>query len=74
MNEAKFLTDPEGIKSATITHLIQLPKQYNWSPKEDITAYELALAVPILIYARHGDIENLVNGLPENCRRHFEEV
>jgi hypothetical protein len=44
---------------------------YEWEPKEDITAYELALCLPCLIPLNGADI---VKTLPENARRHFKEV
>ncbi|MFA5714431.1 MAG: hypothetical protein WC998_01655 [Candidatus Paceibacterota bacterium] len=51
-------------------------KTYNWYPKEDITAYELALCVPFLnLNIRdYCDIEARINNLPPQARRHFVEV
>lgn len=51
----------------------RLPKQYNWRPKPDITVYELALAVPVLLLRLY-DIETAVKSLPESVQRHFEEA
>lgn len=45
-----------------------------WRPQEDITIYELAMALGILLPAASGSIRDLraeVDGLPENVRRHF---
>jgi len=53
---------------------IHLPKQYNWKPKEDITAYELALCLPVFWGVASSSYEDFINSLPENARRHFEEV
>jgi hypothetical protein len=47
-------------------------KRYNWKPKEDITAYELALCAPA--FSMPEAIEFFVRDLPECARRHFEEV
>ena len=43
-----------------------------WSPKEDITAYELALALPILLGGRFPH-ERLTK-LPDRVRRHFSDT
>ena len=52
------------------------PKSYMWKPKEDITAYELALCAPMLINGQgwNGDIEPFLLALPESASRHFEEI
>lgn len=39
-----------------------------WKPKPDITAYELALCLPLLIGA------GVLDELPECAARHFERV
>lgn len=52
---------------------IERPKAYNWKPRPDITAYELALAIPILSFHTF-DTEARIEALPERVRRHFEEV
>ena len=48
-------------------------KQYRWKPQLDITAYELALAIPILSYWLTDTAENIINSVPEGVKRHFEE-
>jgi hypothetical protein len=48
-------------------------KTYLWKPKEDITPYELALCLPIMLDKRIMDFEELILSLPENVQRHFEE-
>lgn len=55
------------------------PKEYRWQPKEDVTAYELALCITILICVtadkgRTYDYEKAIQELPESARRHFEVV
>lgn len=42
-----------------------MPTRYIFSPQPDITAYELALLLPIFIHG--GDIDTF----PENCLRHI---
>lgn len=53
---------------------IHIPKQYIWKPKEDITAYELALCLPMLMSRGWYDMEAVVKSLPDNAARHFEEI
>jgi hypothetical protein len=53
---------------------IRMPKRIDWLPREDITPYELAMAVPALFAVAHGwddHPENMVAALPDNVRRHF---
>jgi hypothetical protein len=50
------------------------PKQYIWKPKEDITAYELALCVQLFVIKDSFSFGLLIENLPENAKRHFEEV
>jgi|GEM_PF-5829539 len=52
---------------------VSQPRQYDWKPKSDITAYELALIIPIFA-CRDFDVELAISKLPEQARRHFEEV
>lgn len=52
---------------------IERPKAYSWKPQPDITAYELALAIPILSFHTF-DTEAQIAALPERVQRHFEEV
>jgi len=49
------------------------PRQYNWQPQSDITAYELALCLPVLTATGYGAGEQIDN-LPDAARRHFVEV
>lgn len=52
------------------TYRIRRNKLFRWEPKEDITAYELALAVKALL---HGvDVEVIYNSLPPGAQRHIE--
>lgn len=50
--------------------LIKMPVQYAWAPKEDITAYELALALPCLFH-QGWHLERIFEELPQCVRRHF---
>lgn len=47
-------------------HISRQPIQFKWIPQEDITAYELAVALPYLFG------HNYLDELPENIRRHFK--
>lgn len=50
------------------------PKSYSWEPKEDITAYELAQCMPILMAMSLGyQVEGAISDLPDNSKRHFRE-
>ena len=48
-------------------------KRYNYIPQKDITAYELAIIMPILL-DRVGWHQSLIEALPEEAARHFVEV
>jgi hypothetical protein len=52
------------------------PKSWAYKPKTNITAYELALLMPVLMaYQRlNTNVETLVEALPEGAKRHLEEV
>lgn len=52
---------------------------YDWRPKEDITAYELARCVPILTAMQtmggvYNNWKDIIGQLPESCQRHFTKV
>ena len=63
-----LITDASNITT------IRLPKQYDWEPQKDITAFELAKCLPVLIHESWYGIEMLIDKLPENAARHFAEV
>lgn len=45
-----------------------------WDPKEDITAYELALNLPIFARASGMSVDDflsLIDNLPDNASRHW---
>lgn len=42
---------------------------YRWKPQPDITAYELALCLHVLLHDRSGDVCKL----PAEAQRHFVE-
>jgi hypothetical protein len=46
-----------------------------WKPKTDITAMELAIGLPLLIYAGTNAVQRKAyDALPASVRRHFELV
>jgi hypothetical protein len=57
-----------------VSVFIKKPRQFEWEPKEDITPYELALCVGVLILAMHGMSGEAYDQLPESAKRHFIEV
>lgn len=67
----KLLIDETGefydIETTTIRHVY-----WNWKPQPDITAYELALCIPVFVTG--WNIEPLISDLPPEARRHFEQV
>lgn len=68
--ETNLLSDCVG---AALTYI--KPRFYQWSPKEDITAYELALCLPLFSSQLFiHDMEPFINGLPPESRRHWIEV
>ena len=63
MSEALFTT-------GVLVHTIRSPRPVSWEPKADITTFELAQAMPILI--SHGyDLDLKVAALPAEVARHF---
>ena len=56
------------------TFRINTPKNYDWKPKEDITTFELALCLPAFSFTNKYDMEFFILQLPDNARRHFEDV
>lgn len=54
---------------------ISTPSNIYWKPKKDITTYELAKAMDILLYMASGgdtwSAEGLISEAPENVKRHF---
>jgi len=55
---------------------LKFPDIVKWRPKDDITAYELALALPLVIAAitSTASIDNQIKFLPADVRRHFEVI
>jgi hypothetical protein len=48
-----------------------------WAPQEDITVYELALALNVLLPSLTGalddaDVDNIVGAMPDKVVRHFK--
>lgn len=61
---------------ATISFLPK-PKEYLWSPQPDITAYELASCLTLMMASVHGgasSIEAAYVLLPEAAKRHWQVV
>jgi hypothetical protein len=56
------------------TAQIRFHKILQWAPLEDITAYELAKAVPVLFAMAHGKatVADDVSSLPLGAQRHFK--
>jgi hypothetical protein len=56
------------------TAQLHFPKLVQWVPLEDITAYELATAVPVLFAMAHGKptVADDVFNLPLGAQRHFK--
>ena len=54
---------------------ISTPVNIYWKPKKDITTYELAKAMDILLYMVSGGdtwtTKRLIGEAPENVKRHF---
>ena len=47
---------------------IRRPKRVEWTPQEDITAYELAICLPLLTSQNLWYAEDYI---PKGCERHF---
>ena len=76
INAERLTTDKGGIwdDGEKVAGTTYTPKSYSWNPQEDITTYELALCLPVLLISIHRlPVETQINDLPENCRRHFKE-
>jgi hypothetical protein len=53
---------------------INVQKGYKWRPKEDITAYELALCIPVFGYQGGWNIIDYIEKLPPQVLRHFVKI
>lgn len=49
-------------------------RKFRWSPKPDITTYELALCMKMLIATNAEIAAGVYDSLPENAKRHIREV
>lgn len=65
-DEAKATSD--HILAASVVGIRQ-SKKVQWTPQEDITAYELALCIPLLASQNLWYPEDYI---PEGCERHFK--
>jgi hypothetical protein len=57
----------------TTTH-IKVPKYYKYDPSKNITAYELALIIPVFSHNSGHDQSMIIEILPSNAKRHFVEM
>ena len=64
---------PKDIELTNGIVFTQSQKAYNYEPKKDITAYELALIVP-LFTTDYPYVYSLIETLPPEARRHFREL
>ena len=48
---------------------IRRPKRVEWTPQEDITAYELARCLPLVAAS---NIQYPEDYIPKGCERHFK--
>ena len=72
MSEGLITNFTEGTGSTGWT--IAVPKQIVWEPKEDITAYELACSMEILMCTDPLFKEHLFKTTTYNVQRHFRVV
>ncbi len=56
-----------------LDHRFVNAKSFDYSPKNDITVYELALIVPVFTLNVFSQ-SSYVNNLPDCAKRHFVEV
>jgi len=59
------------VRIVTAEKFIPAPTRYMYNPLQDITTYELALIVPVII---HSHISGIVSKLPPEAKRHFREI
>lgn len=55
--------------------LLRKPKRYVWAPQPDITAYELASCLTVVMTSLNGDaalVEAAYVLLPESAKRHWQ--
>ena len=53
--------------------MIRHPKRVEWTPQPDITTYELAQCVPVLILGSNAHTFAYVeDNIPAGCERHFK--
>ena len=48
--------------------------QFVFDPQPDITAFELAKLMPLLIPDRFRNIPKFISGLPDQCKRHIRAL
>lgn len=66
-----FVAGHDGDGVAFVSNPVELPLNMYFEPKEDITAYELALLLPFM----HGPLyRSTFDALPPGVKRHLVEV
>jgi hypothetical protein len=67
------MSDP--LFTVSCLNMMRVPKPISWQPKPDITAYELAQAMAVLISLGRGgmhiECEDAIAVLPDAVKRHF---
>lgn len=63
-----LITAPDWMK-----YSIRQPKRVEWTPQPDITTYELAQCLPLLILGHNPNTYCYVeDNIPKGCERHFK--
>lgn len=66
------MTDTDQNPGTTMCETFRA-RVFLWNPQQDITTYELAMCLTVLL-GKQFDVIEAYNLLPENCKRHFEEL
>jgi hypothetical protein len=74
MTKKKINDDwPEWDASKFGQQLRPSPKTYTWNPRKDITSYELARAIEVMMTGMmKGDVDLAFDRLPAEAKRHFK--
>lgn len=65
-SSSKVFSPPNG-------YFVYRPRYY-WDPKPDITVYELAICLNVLLSLEWENFKTIQTSLPINAMRHFQEV
>ena len=52
-------------------HTIHVPEELIWDPAPDITAYEIAVSLPL--FANHGQDHHYYHQMPPYAQRHWRK-